>query len=78
MTHGSCRLESVHKTALLLDEELLAQARQALGTKTTTETIHAALAEVVDRRGRERLFDRLRTQDGIDLGDDAVMSRAWS
>lgn len=68
----------MHKTALRLDEELLAQARQVLGTNTTTETIHAALSEVVARRGRERLFDRLRTQDGIDLGDDEVMSRAWS
>ena len=68
----------MHKTALRLDEELLAQARQVLGTKTTTETIHAALSEVVARRGRERLFDRLRSQDGIDLGDDEVMRRAWS
>ncbi len=67
----------MHKTALRLDEDLLAQARQVLGTTTTTETIHAALAEVVARRGRERLFERLRTQDGIDLSDEAVMARAW-
>ena len=78
MASRSCRLGSVHKTALRLDENLLAQARLALGTTTTTETIHAALSEVVARRGRERLFDRLRTQDGMDLGDEAVMSRAWS
>lgn len=67
----------MHKTALRLDEDLLAQARQVLGTTTTTETIHAALAEVVARRGRERLFERLRTQDGIDLSDEAVMARVW-
>jgi Arc/MetJ family transcription regulator len=67
----------VHKTALRLDEELLAQAQKVLGTKTATETIHAALAEVVARRGRERLFERLRTQEGIDLADEAIMAEAW-
>lgn len=71
------RLASMHKTALRLDEELLAQARDLLGTKTTTDTIHAALTEVVARRGRERLFERLRTQDGIDLADEEVMAGAW-
>jgi Arc/MetJ family transcription regulator len=67
----------MRKTALRLDDELLEQARQVLGTKTATETIHAALAEVVARRGRARLFERLRRQDGIDLADDAVMAKAW-
>ncbi len=67
----------MNKTALRLDTELLAQAREVLGTRTTTETIHAALAEVVARRGRERLFERLQGQQGIDLADEAVMARAW-
>jgi Arc/MetJ family transcription regulator len=67
----------MHKTALRLDEELLDRAREVLGTSSATETIHAALSEVVARRGRERLFERLRTQDGIDLADDSVMSGAW-
>lgn len=67
----------MHKTALRLDEELLDQARQVLGTSSATETIHVALSEVVARRQRERLFERLRTQDGIDLADDTVMSGAW-
>ena len=67
----------MHKTALRLDEELLAQAQKVLGTKTATETIHAALTEVVARRGRERLFERLRTQEGIDLADETVMAEAW-
>lgn len=67
----------MHKTALRLDEDLLCQAREVLGTKTATETIHAALAEVVARRTRERLFARLRTQDGIDLADETVMAQAW-
>lgn len=67
----------MHKTALRLDDELLAQARIVLGTTTATETIHAALAEAVARGGRRRLFERLRNLDGIDLADDAVMGQAW-
>ena len=67
----------MHKTALRIDEDLLAQARAVLGTKTATETIHTALAEVVDRQGRARLFERLRSLEGIDLADDTVMREAW-
>ena len=67
----------MHKTALRIDDELLDQAREVLGTSSATETIQAALMEVVARRGRERLFERLRTQEGIDLADDTVMSQAW-
>ena len=67
----------MHKTALRIDEELLDRAREVLGTSSATETIQAALAEVVARKGRERLFERLRTQEGIDLADDTVMSQAW-
>ena len=40
-------------TTIDLDRELVGEARQILGTTTTTETIHAALAEVV--RGRRRM-----------------------
>jgi Arc/MetJ family transcription regulator len=40
-------------TTIDLDGELVTQARQVLGTTTTTDTIHAALAEVV--RGRRRM-----------------------
>jgi Arc/MetJ family transcription regulator len=40
-------------TTIDLDRELVAQAREVLGTTTTTDTIHAALADVV--RGRRRI-----------------------
>ena len=39
-------------TTIDLDRELVGEARQVLGTTTTTETIHAALAEVVRSRRR--------------------------
>jgi Arc/MetJ family transcription regulator len=40
-------------TTIDLDPELVAEARQVLGTTSATETIHAALAEVI--RGRRRM-----------------------
>lgn len=40
-------------TTIDLDPELVAQARHVLGTSSATETVHAALAEVV--RSRQRL-----------------------
>jgi len=67
----------MHKTALRLDDELLAEARAVLGTKSATDTIHEALAEVVAGQGRARLYQRLRTLDGLDLADQSVMRSAW-
>jgi Arc/MetJ family transcription regulator len=45
-------------TTLDLDRELLMQAAEALGTTRTTETVHAALREVVARRKRVWLVRR--------------------
>lgn len=42
-------------TTLDLDQDLLREAAVALGTRRTTETVHAALAEVVARRRRASL-----------------------
>ena len=39
-------------TTIDLDTELVAEAQRELGTRSTVETIHAALAEVVRRRRR--------------------------
>ena len=51
------------KTALLLDQELVDQVREMLGTRTTTETIEEALREVVRVQGRARHFERLRQRE---------------
>ncbi len=45
-------------TTLDLDRDLLAAAAEALGTSRTTETVHAALREVVARRKRTWLARR--------------------
>jgi Arc/MetJ family transcription regulator len=45
-------------TTLDLDRTLLEEAAQALGTTRTTETVHAALRDVVARQRRARLARR--------------------
>lgn len=45
-------------TTLDLDRDLLHQAAEVLGTSRTTDTIHAALREVVARRRRAWLARR--------------------
>jgi Arc/MetJ family transcription regulator len=68
---------AVRKTALLLDDELVEQAKAILGTKTTTETLHEALLEVIRVQARARHFERLRRREGLDLHDPEVMKGAW-
>jgi Arc/MetJ family transcription regulator len=62
------------KTALLLDDDLVAEAREILGTTTTTETLNAALCEITNRAKRQRLIDRLAT---LDPEDRAAILTAW-
>jgi Arc/MetJ family transcription regulator len=47
----------VKRTSLNLQTDLVAEARAVLGTRTTTDTVHRALAEVVRRRKLEELAD---------------------
>lgn len=54
---------AIRKTALLLDDELVAQCKALLGTRTTTDTIHEALREVIRVQGRARHFERLRRRE---------------
>jgi uncharacterized protein (DUF1778 family) len=53
-------------TTLDLDRDLLDRAAAALGTRRTTDTVHAALREVVARRQRawlaRRDFSELETR----------------
>jgi Arc/MetJ family transcription regulator len=44
-------------TTIDLDQELVREAASVLGTTRTTDTVHAALSDVVRRRRREGLFD---------------------
>lgn len=44
-------------TTINLDDELVADAAKTLGTRGTTETVHAALREVVARQQRRMLAE---------------------
>ena len=54
---------AVKKTALLIDDELVAQVRELLGTATTTETVTEAMREVIRVQGRARHFERMRRRE---------------
>jgi Arc/MetJ family transcription regulator len=58
----------VRRTNLNLDMDLVDLAAAELGTRRTTDTVHAALRDVVSRARRARLARR----DFEDLTADAV------
>ncbi len=68
---------ATRKTALMIDDELVAQARRILGTKSTTDTIAEAMREIIRIEGRARGLERLRRREGLDLADPEVMRGAW-
>jgi len=61
----------VKRTSLNLDLDLVAQAREVLGTNGTTDTVHRALAEVVRDFHLRRLARRV-----FDFDNDEI-ERAW-
>lgn len=48
----------IKRTNINLDTELVDAAAAVLGTARTTDTVHAALRDVIDRAARERLAQR--------------------
>lgn len=62
----------VKRTSLNLDLDLVAKAREALGSNGTTDTIHRALEEVVRREKLRRLTE----YDFSDLTEEE-RARAW-
>ena len=54
---------AVKKTALFVDPELVAQVRDLLGTRTTSETIAEAMREVIRVQGRARHYERMRRRE---------------
>ncbi|MBA2316129.1 MAG: type II toxin-antitoxin system VapB family antitoxin [Chloroflexi bacterium] len=63
-------------TTIDVDMDLVREAGDALGTKRMTDTIHAALDDVVRRRRRMALLD---FRPAIDLGDlDAMRAHRFA
>ena len=67
----------MRKTTVMLDEELLKEASEILGTKGVKQTVERSLQEVVTLRARLRFLDQLSRMDGLDLDKPEIMRRAW-
>jgi len=65
------------KTSFAIDPAKVDAAKEILGTKTLTDTVDAALAEVVKLRQREKLLELLDTPGAFELDNPEVMRGAW-
>lgn len=68
---------SRRKTSFEVDFAKVDAAREALGTKTLTDTVDAALTEVLLVRRRRTLLDLLSTPGATDALDVDAMASAW-
>jgi len=60
-----------------LDEEALAAARAALGTRTIKDTVNTALASIAEQSRRSDIFaEALTTLASVDFTDED-RTRAW-
>ncbi len=70
-------MRSRRKTSFEVDFEKVDAAREILGTRSLTDTVDAALDEVVRLRERRRLVELLFEPGALELGDPAAMAGAW-
>ena len=67
----------MHKTSVDIDDRLIAQVRDLLGTSSMKETIDQALREVVRSAARREEIRVLAAMEDLDLADEQVMAGAW-
>jgi len=65
----------MRRTTLDIDESMLSQAREILGTRGIKDTVDEALREIVRIEAGKRLIARLKEND--DLANPEIMARAW-
>jgi hypothetical protein len=65
------------KTSFVIDTAKVQAAKEVLGTKTLTDTVDAALSEVVKLRQRRDLLELLSTPGTLELDNPDVMAGAW-
>lgn len=70
-------LSDVTKRLVDIDDDLLEEVRNLIGASTMKEAVNGALQHVVDFDLRVRHVQRLRSMEGIDLGDEELMRGAW-
>lgn len=63
----------VKRTSMNVDLDLVREAQDVLGTQGTTETVHAALREIVRRRRLERLLKH----DFSNLDVEEIRESRW-
>jgi Arc/MetJ family transcription regulator len=71
------RVSPAPKTLIDLDEKLLAQAAEFLGTRTKKDTVNRALEEYVKLQLRLRFLEWMASDDAPDLLNPAVREAAW-
>jgi Arc/MetJ family transcription regulator len=74
---GTQAFRETWKARRYIDDYLLEQARNLLGTSSVREAVHCALPEVVQDAARHREIEALVTMDGLDLADREIMKNAW-
>lgn len=72
---NSCYTEGVRRTTLEIDDDMLSQAREILGTKGVKDTVDEALREIVRREAGRRLIEWYKENE--DLHNPEIMERAW-
>jgi Arc/MetJ family transcription regulator len=65
------------KTSFEIDTAKVQAAKEILGTTTLTDTVDAALSEVVRLRQRRDLVTLLADPSALELQDPDVMAGAW-
>lgn len=65
------------KTSVVIDDSLLEQVRDLLGTRSIRDTIDTALREIVRNEARRQEIAALSEMDGLDLANEEIMARAW-
>lgn len=65
------------KTSFEVDFEKVAAAREILGTRSLTETVDAALSEVIRAEQRQQLVELLFEPGALALDDPDAMAGAW-
>jgi hypothetical protein len=70
-------IASKRKTSFEIDTAKVDAAKEILGTTTLTDTVDAALSEVVKLRQRKTLVELLFRPGALELDDPEVMSGAW-
>ena len=65
------------KTSFEVDFDKVNSAKEILGTRTLTDTVDAALDEVIKLQERRQLVELLFTPGRLQLDDPDVMAGAW-